>query len=85
MQPYGCPEEANMNNAWTIHLQRLDGCSSYDRFAKNAPAIVTPAKMPVPIVLSRVEQSHVPAGLGGLGLKGVMGPCETDHHRCSPS
>jgi len=56
-----------MNNARTIHLQRLDGCSSYDRFAKNAPAIVTPAKMPVPIVLSGVEQSHAPAGLGVLG------------------
>ena len=56
-----------MNNAWTIHLQRLDGCSSYDRFAKNAPAIVTPAKMPVPIVLSGVKQSHAPAGLGVLG------------------
>jgi|RhiMetdeSRZDD1v2_1073273.scaffolds.fasta_scaffold97627_4 hypothetical protein len=43
MQTHSRPEEANMNNARTIHLQRLDGCLSYDRFAKNAPAIVTPA------------------------------------------
>ena len=56
-----------MNNARTIHLQRLDGCSSYDRFAKNTPAIITPEKMPVPTVLSGVEQSHAPAGLGVLG------------------
>ena len=56
-----------MNNARTIHLRRLDGCSSYDCFAKNAPVIVTPAKMPVPTVLSGVEQSHAPAGLGVLG------------------
>lgn len=47
-----------MHHARTIHRQCLDGCPSYDRFAKDASVIVTPAKMSVPTLSSGVEQSH---------------------------
>src|SRR5712692_6625501 len=64
MKSHYRPEETNMNNSRTIHVQRFHGCSSYDRFAKDVSAIVTPAKMPVPTLPSRIEQSHALARLG---------------------
>ena len=48
-----------MHHARTIHRQCLNGCPSYDRFAKSASAIVAPAKVPVPMLPSGVEQSHM--------------------------
>src|SRR5712692_7974967 len=64
MKSHYRPEETNMNNSRTIHVQRFHGCSSYDRFAKDVSAIVTPAKMTVPTLPSRIEQSHALACLG---------------------
>jgi len=63
--PKGVPKEqkTNMHHARTIHRQCLDGCPSYDRFAKGASAIVTPAEMLVPALPSRVKQSYAPACL----------------------
>jgi hypothetical protein len=55
MKTHGCPEETNMHHARTIHRQSLDGCPSYDRFAKGVSAIVTPAKMSVPTLLPGIE------------------------------
>ena len=55
-----------MHYARTIHRQCLDGCPSYDRFAKSVTAIVTPAKMSVPTLLPGVEQSHTASRLGIL-------------------
>ena len=55
-----------MHHARTIHRQCLDGCPSYDRFAKGVTAIVTPAKMSVPTLLPGVEQSHAASCLGVL-------------------
>ena len=55
-----------MHHTWTIHRQCLDGCPSYDRFAKGVSAIVTPVKMSVPTLLSGVEQSHAASCLGVL-------------------
>ena len=46
-----------MNNARTIHVQRFHGCSSYDCFAKDVSAIITPAKMTIPTLPSWIEQS----------------------------
>src|SRR5262245_62496075 len=66
MKTHGCPEETNMHHARTIHRQRLDGCPSYDRFAKGVSAIVAPAKMSVPTLLPRVEQSRAASCLGIL-------------------
>jgi hypothetical protein len=66
MKTHGCPEETNMHHARTIHRQRLDGCPSYDRFAKGVSAIVAPAKMSVPTLLPGVEQSHAASCLGIL-------------------
>jgi hypothetical protein len=63
MQTHGSPEETNMHHARTIHRQCLDGCASYDRLAKSASAIVTPTKVPMPTLPSRVAQSHVAACL----------------------
>jgi len=63
--PKGVPKEqkTHMHHARTIHRQCLDGCPSYDRFAKGASAIVTPAAMVVPAWPSRVKQSYAPAGV----------------------
>jgi hypothetical protein len=58
MKTHRYPEETNMHQARTIHRQCLDGCPSYDRFAKGVTVIVTPAKMSVPTLLPGVEQSH---------------------------
>jgi|SRR5262249_24632716 len=55
-----------MHHARTIHRQCLDGRPSYDRFAKGVSAIVAPAKMSVPTLLPRVEQSHAASCLGSL-------------------
>ena len=55
-----------MHHARPIHRQCLDGCPSYDRFAKSVTAIVTPAKMSVPTLLPGVEQSHAASCLGIL-------------------
>src|SRR5713101_7982245 len=66
MKTHGCPEETNMHHARPIHRQCLDGCPSYDRFAKGVSAIVTPVKMSVPALLSGVEQSHAASCLGVL-------------------
>ena len=55
-----------MHHARTIHCQCLDGCPSYDCFAKGVAAIVTAAKMSVPTLLPGVEQSHAASGLGFL-------------------
>jgi hypothetical protein len=63
MQTHSHPQKTNMHHARTIHRQCLDGCPSYDRFAKGASAIVTPAEMLVPTLPSRVKQPYAPACL----------------------
>jgi hypothetical protein len=63
MKPHSHPQKTNMHHARTIHRQCLDGCPSYDRFAKGASTIVTPAEMLVPTLPSRVKQSYAPACL----------------------
>ena len=63
MKTHSHPQKTNMHHARTIHRQGFDGCPSYDRFAKGASAIVTPAEMLVPALPSRVKQSYAPACL----------------------
>ena len=58
-----------MHHARTIHRQCLDGCPSYDRFAKGVSTIVTLAKMSVPTLLPGVEQSHA------VSCPGIL-PCD---------
>jgi hypothetical protein len=63
MKPHCRPKETNMHDSRTIHIQCFCGCSPYDRFAKDAPAIGTPAKVTIPTLSSRVEQPYALACL----------------------
>ncbi len=62
------PEEPRSTQACCVHLECLDSRSARWRQADDACAIITPAKMGVPCVSTRMEERHEPPGrrIGGL-------------------
>jgi hypothetical protein len=58
MKPQCRPEETNMHDARTIHVQRCHGCSPGSGFAEEASAINAPVKMTMPTLPPRVKESY---------------------------
>ena len=61
MQAHCRPQQTNLNDSRTIHIQRFDGCPPHNRLADKTSAIVAPAKVVVPALSSGVEEPRAAA------------------------
>jgi hypothetical protein len=57
-----------------VHVQGMDGSAANGRPPDNRSEIMAPAKMPVPIIHSRIEESFL-SGADGVGCPGAVCLC----------
>jgi len=64
MQTAGDPKTARLQSDGIIEAQHCDSDTSTRRQADDLRAIITPAKVPTPLITARIEEADESAGVG---------------------
>lgn len=64
MQAHRRPEQTNLDDARTVHIEGLNGRPTDRSSSNNATGILAPAEMTLPHLAARIEQTHAMASLG---------------------
>src|SRR5260370_5240761 len=71
MHSQSYPQTAKPHDAGMVHVQGSDGSAANSRRPENRSEIMAPAKMPVAIIHSRIEESLL-SPAAGVGCAGAV-------------
>lgn len=58
------PQQANLYDAWPIHVECSDGGAADNRLSLHLASVAAPSKVLVPFVMTRIEQRNSATGNG---------------------